>query len=174
MRPSAVCVAGALVAVLGACSGKTEQGGGASAGSRPVTTSAAPADSQAIAATRRHLLVVVELEPAARTGRVLLAKAVDLPLPRRRGPERAQPWRVEVLAGDGAVLYAAPLADASELRAEFPDPQTGELSGVKTQKRVAAVTLRLPELEGAAQVRLVDVNGGGAELCRVPYPKVTP
>lgn len=175
MRMRTGWVAGALAAMLGACSGKTEHGGSPSSGARAATAPAdlATAGDAAITAGRRHWLVVLEVEPEARSGRVLLARSVELPLPRRRGRERSEPWRAEVLAADGATLFSAPLADASEVRGEFPDQRTGELHGVTTHKRVTAVTLRLPLLEGAAQVRLVRVADGG-ELCRVPYPQVTP
>lgn len=196
---AAVCalvrwMAAALVAgSLAGCSGKTEHGGGAGAGApasgdpsppsspagteRPSSSGgAAPPSSQGAEtpAPRRHLLLVVELEPAARAARVLSTQAVELPLPRRRGPERPLPWRVEVLSGEGQVLFSAPLADASERRAEFPDPQTGELRGFKTQKRVTAVTLRLPELTDAQHVRLLNVAEGGVELGRFAYPQVSP
>ncbi len=160
-----------------ACAGKTEHGAGpvAGVGAQPAAApEPEPASAASSARPRRHLLLVLELEPAIRAARVLLAKPVELPLPRRRGPERAQPWRVEVRAGDGAVLFSAPLADATERRAEFPDLQTGELRGTTTHQAIAAVTLRLPELPGAEQVRLVDVAAGGIELGRVAYPQVAP
>lgn len=173
MRLRSRCLAGVLAAGLGACSGKTEQGGGASPGAHTTMAPVESADDASRAGLRRHLLVVLEVEPAARAGRVLLARHVELPLPRRRGPERSQPWRVEVLGADEAVLFSAPLADASELRAEFPDPKTGELRGTKSHKRVTAVTLRLPELAGASRIRLLNV-AQGSELCRVPYPQVEP
>jgi hypothetical protein len=81
---------------------------------------------------------------------------------------------VDVLAQGGAVLFSAPLEDAATLRGEFPDAN-GQLSGVTTQKRVAAVTLRLPWVNEAAQVRVVSLSDGGeTELGRVAYPKVAP
>jgi hypothetical protein len=130
--------------------------------------------SGADAASKRHWLMVVELEPAVQTARVLLARSVGLPLPRHRGPERAQPWRVEVLGEGGAVLFAAPFPDATERRGEFSDTNTGELRGVTSHQSVASVTLRLPELAGASQIRLFDVAHGGAELGRVAYPRAVP
>jgi hypothetical protein len=166
MRPVVRGIAGALLASLVGCSGRTEHSGNAPPPPRaPVATVSAPD-----ANPTRHLLMVVELEPVAQTARVLSARSVELPLPRHRGPERALPWRVEVLGGSGEVLFAAPLPDATELRAEFPDTSTGELRGVTTHKRVAAVTLRLPQLAAATQIRLVDVAHGGVELGRVTYP----
>jgi hypothetical protein len=46
---------------------------------------------------------------------------------------------------------------------------------VTVQKRVAAVTLRLPVLDGAMDVRVVSVGeSGDTELGRVAYPKVDP
>jgi len=163
-----------MMGCLAACSGKTEPSGPA-AKTPPGAVSPSPSASGAPrAVASRHLLLVVELEPEAHAARVLLARAVELPLPLRRGSARSEPWRVEVLSARGAVLFAAPLADASELRAEAPDPQTGELRGVTRHKRVTAVTLRLPELPDAAQIRLTNVAAGGTELARVAYPRVVP
>jgi hypothetical protein len=168
-----VGLAAALAVAVVACSGKTELGGSPGGAAAEPAQAAAAGTASPAALPRRHLLVVVELEAAAHAARVVFARPVELPLPRRRGPERPEPWRVEVLGDAGAVLYAAPLADASELRAEFPDPQTGELRGVTTHKAATAVTLRLPELPNARQVRLVNV-ADGVELGRVAYPQVAP
>ena len=165
-----------IAAALPGCSGKTEHGSGASGGdAAPVQKPAAgPSNVQPAQAQPRHLLMVVELEPAAHVARTLTARSVDLPLPRRRGPARQAPWRVEVLASDGALLFSAPLEDASAVRGEFPDAN-GELHGVTAQKRVTAVTLRLPWLDGASEVRLVSAGqGGDSELGRVSYPKALP
>ena len=156
------------------CSGKTE--GGASGEAAPVQQPAA--SPTRVEPTRvepaRHLLMVVELRPKTRAARVLMSRAVELPLPTRRGPSQSRAWRVEVLGGDGQVLFTAPLEDAAKVRGEFADEKTGELRGVTTQKDVTAVTLRLPWLEGAREVRVVDVAGGDVELGRVRYPKVSP
>jgi len=166
-----------LTACLGGCSGKTEHGGTASGDAASAQKPAAgPANPDTTAVPPvRHLLMVVELEPATHAARTLTARSVDLPLPRRRGPALQAPWRVDVLAGDGKVLYTAPLEDAATVRGEFRDDKSGQLTGVTTQQRVAAVTLRLPWLEGATDVRLVRVaESGDTELGRVPYPKVMP
>lgn len=163
-----------VVLVLGACSGKTE--GGASGESAPVQqpaaspTRAEPPRSE----PTRHLLMVVEVRPKVRAARVLMSRAVELPLPKRRGPAETGAWRVEVLGAGDQVLFTAPLEDASTVRGEFADEKTGELRGVTTQKDVAAVTLRLPWLGGAKQVRVVNVTGGDVELGRVDYPAVMP
>jgi hypothetical protein len=171
------CVGLVLAAFLVACSGKTERGGGGAGGdAAPVQKPAAgPSNEQpARDLSARHLLMVMELEPATHTARTLTARSVDLPLPRRRGPARQAPWRVEVLSKDGAVLFSAPLEDAATVRGEFPDAQ-GQLRGVTVQKRVAAVTLRLPWVNEATEVRVVSLSDGGeTELGRVAYPKVTP
>lgn len=171
------CVGLVLAATLGACSGKTERGaGGAGGDAAPVQKPAAgPGNVQpAHDPSARHLLLVMELEPATHAARTLTARSVDLPLPRRRGPAQPAPWRVDVLAPGGAVLFSAPLEDATTVRGEFPDAK-GQLSGVTAQKRVAAVTLRLPWLDDAAQVRVVSLKDGGeTELGRVAYPKVAP
>lgn len=159
---------------VGACSGKTESG---------VSGEPAPAQQPAAsptgaepphAAPTRHLLMVVELRPRARAARVLMSRAVELPLPKRRGPAAATAWRVEVLAGNAKVLFSAPLEDAATVRGEFADEKTGELRGVTTQKEVTAVTLRLPWLAGAKEVRVVNAVSGDVELGRVPYPSVSP
>jgi hypothetical protein len=135
---------------------------------------AQPARGAAAPEPARHLLMVVELEPATRNARTLTARSVELPLPRRRGRARQEAWRVEVLGATGAVLYAAPVKDTSEVRAEFPDAQ-GQLSGVRVKQQVAAVTLRLPLLKDAASVRVMSVEGPSeTELGRVDYPQVTP
>ena len=168
-----------------ACSGKTERGiageappaGKPAAGPaevdpvRPDELAARPSTQEAA----RHVLMVVELEPAAGVARTLSAKAVELPLPRKRGRAQQEPWRVEVLSESGAVLYSAPLKNTSEVRGEFPDAQ-GHLSGVKVQQPRAAVTLRLPLLKDARAVRVLDVEapGGESELGRVDYPQVAP
>lgn len=172
---AALCGAHALS--LSACSGKTERGSAGSNGdAAPVQQPAvAPANPEpATAVPPKHLLMVVELEPATHLARTLTARSVELPLPRRRGPKQQGPWRVDVLNASGAVLYTAPLEDAATVRGEFADAN-GQLSGVTAQKRVAAVTLRLPWLDGAAEVRIVSVNEGqDSELGRVVYPKVEP
>lgn len=170
-------VALGLAATLAACAGKAERGGsGAGGDAAPVQKPAAgpspaPREGEAKA---RHLLMVVELEPATHVARTLTTRSVDLPLPRRRGPAQRAPWRVDVLAPGGALLFSAPLEDTATVRGEFPDAQ-GKLSGVTVQKRVAAVTLRLPWLDAAAEVRVVSLSEGGeTELGRVAYPKVAP
>lgn len=172
-----VALCGAHALSLSGCSGKTERGGSSSIGDAgPVQQpAAAPAVTEPTStAPATHLLMVVELEPATHAARTLTARSVDLPLPRRRGPKQQRPWRVDVLGAGGAVLFSAPLEDAATVRGEFPDAN-GQLSGVTAQKRVAAVTLRLPWLAGASQVRVVSVNAGGdTELGRVAYPGVEP
>src|SRR5690349_4469882 len=82
-----------------ACSGKTERG---IAGESPAEKPAAgPAQveparpllpAEAAKEPVRHLLMVVELEPAARTARTLTARPVDMPLPKRRGRQREEAW----------------------------------------------------------------------------------
>lgn len=172
-------VAGA--ALLGACSGKTERGiGGEAPAEKPAAgpsnvSEGSDPEGPAPAEEKRHVLMIVELELALGAAKILKARAVDLPLPRRRGPVARGPWQVDVLDAAGAVLYTAPLADASTLRGEFAD-ERGQLSGVHTQRQVAAVTLRLPMLKDAATVRvsnLTDVKGA-TELGSVSYPKVLP
>lgn len=171
------CAALVLAAALAACSGKAERSGGGAAGdAAPVQKPAAgPRDAEPPRDARAgHLLMVMELEPATHAARTLTARAVDLPLPRRRGPAKLAPWRVDVLAKGGAVLFSAPLEDAATVRGEFPDAN-GQLSGVTAQKRVAAVTLRLPWLDDATDVRVVRLSDGGeTELGRVAYPQVAP
>lgn len=180
LKVASLAVQAAVVLGVVACSGKTERG---------VSSEAAPADKPAAGPAQvepvraaevpkqpaRHLLMVVELEPASRSARTLSAKSVELPLPRRRGRAPEEQWRVEVLSDAGQVLFAAPLRNASEVRGEFPDQQ-GKLSGVRVQQPKAAVTLRLPLLEGAAVVRVLDNEGpnGEAELGRVDYPRFAP
>jgi hypothetical protein len=171
----------AVVLIVAACSGKTERG--ISSDTAPADKPAAgpaqmepvePADvpKRPAAQEPRHLLMVVELEPASRSARTLSAKPVELPLPRRRGAAQ-DPWRVEVLSATGSVLYTASLRNAAEVRGEFPDQQ-GKLSGVTLQQPKAAVTLRLPLLDDARVVRVVDSEGpnGDVELGRVDYPQV--
>jgi hypothetical protein len=123
----------------------------------------------------RHVLMVVELELATRAARTLKARSVELPLPRKRGPVEKLPWQVDVLDASGKVLYSAPLADAATVRGEFPNQQ-GQLSGVRLERPVAAVTLRLPLLKDAATVRVskLDQATGASELGTVPYPPVQP
>lgn len=172
--PHSHCWMLAAACALAACSGKTE--GGASGEPAPVQqpaaspTRAEPPRSE----PTRHLLMVVELQPKLRAARTLMSRAVELPLPKRRGPAQYGAWRVDVLGGDGQVRFTAPLEDAATVRGEFEDEKTGELRGVTTQKDVTAVTLRLPWLEGAKEVRVVDVTAGDRELGRVAYPQVKP
>lgn len=162
-----------------ACSGRTERG---------VTNETVPAEKPAAGPgrpdstptggardPRQHLLMVVELEPGVHAGRILTARSVDLPLPRRRATPRQEPWRVDVLDAAGSVLFTATLADASQLRGEFADAQ-GELSGVTVRQPKTAVTLRLPLLPDAVSVRLSSDQGSGrqTELGRVNYPQVAP
>jgi hypothetical protein len=169
-----------LLAVSVGCSGKTERGSSGSSGSadaapvqKPAASPASPEPTHVEPA--RHLVMVVELEPATHVARTLAARSVDLPLPRRRGPAQQAPWRVDVLGNAGLVLYTAPLEDAATVRGEFRDDKTGETKGATTERRVAAVTLRLPWVDGASEVRVVSVNeNGDTELGRVAYPKVMP
>jgi hypothetical protein len=166
----------ALVAAQVGCSGKTEHGAGSSSGeAAPVQKPAAGASNvePMQAQPARHLLMVVELDLTAHAARTLSSRSVALPLPRRRGPARPAAWRVDVLSGAGAVLFSAPLEDTSAVRGEFPDA-SGQLHGVTAQKRVAAVTLRLPWLAGASEVRVVSASAGDTELGRVAYPAVQP
>jgi hypothetical protein len=175
LRVMARC--GACLVLLSACSGKTERSaGGANGDGAPVQRPAAgPVNAEAVPTTpATHLLMVVELEPATHVARVLTARSVELPLPRRRGPQQQKPWRVDVLGAAGQVLFSAPLEDAATVRGEFPNAN-GQLSGVTAQKRVAAVTLRLPWLDGASEVRVLSVsNGRESELGRVAYPRLPP
>lgn len=177
LRLAPWAIAAAALSVLGGCSGKTERtGSGANGSGTPAQQPAAgPTNVEgARAEPARHLLMVIELEPGPHTARTLTARSVELPLPRRRGPARVAPWRADVLAKDGAVLFSVPLDDAATVRAEFPDAQ-GKLSGVTLQKQKAAFSLRLPWLEGASEVRVVKVaEGGDVELGRVAYPQVQP
>ena len=161
----------------GACSGKTERA--------PVsdeargTNAARPAAGPNEAATRpaaspaRHLLLVVELEPAAHLARTLLSKSVELPIPRSRGPAPQTRWRADVVDRTGQVLFSSPVEGSLELRGEFPD-EHGELHGTTLQQSKTSVTLRLPWLEGASEVVLVSHDRtGDSELGRVAYPQVT-
>jgi hypothetical protein len=167
--------------LISACSGKTERGiGGEGAAEKPAAgpsnaSEAHETSEPARADDKRHVLMVVELELATRAAKTLRARPVDLPLPRKRGPVQKLPWQVDVLDAGGKVLYSAPVPDAATVRGEFPNDQ-GQLSGVTTQKQVAAVTLRLPLLKDAATVRVskVDDAKGPAELGSVPYPQVQP
>jgi hypothetical protein len=180
-RVSKVWLVVAGLCSLGACSGKTERGIG---GEAPATKPAAgpsnmngSSDPQQPAQVddRRHVLMVVELQLATRVAKVLKSRSVDLPLPRKRGPVARGPWQVDVLDAAGAVLFTAPLADSSSVRGEFENAD-GQLSGVHTQKQVAAVTLRLPILKDAVAVRVSSLNDakGPTELGSVAYPKVQP
>jgi hypothetical protein len=166
-----------------ACSGKTERGvSGEAPADKPAAGPAQveparpdPATQAATAPARKHLLMVVELEPAARVARTLTSRSVDLPLPRRRGRQRDEAWRAEVLSASGEVLFSVPVPDTSTVRAEFPDAQ-GKLTGRRIEQPVATLTLRLPLLKDAASVRVVksDTPGPAAELGRVVYPQVSP
>lgn len=163
--------------VLAGCSGKTEGGGTTASGEPgPVQQPAASPTSAdpPRAEPDKHLLLVVELQPKLKVARLLSSRAVELPLPKRRGPAQAGAWRADVLGADGKVLFSAPLADAGTMRADVPDEKTGELRSVTVEKDVTAVTLRLPYLSGAREVRVVDAAGGERELGRVSYPQVTP
>lgn len=166
-----------LLLCLTACAGKAEHGSSGSGDAAPVQKPAAgPVNAESPRAEpARHLLMVVELEPEAHVARTLTSRPVEMPLPKRRGPARQGPWRVDVVSQKGEVLYTAALEDAATVRGEFRDDKTGELQGATAQKRVAAVTLRLPWLAGAAEVRVVNVSTGTeVELGRVAYPQVNP
>ncbi len=75
-------------------------------------------------ASARHLLMVMELEPATHVARTLTARFRRLAAAATAwsGAQQA-PWRVDVLAEGGAVLFSAPLEDAATVRGEFPDGQ---------------------------------------------------
>jgi hypothetical protein len=178
-KVSIACLAAVAAMLAAGCSGKTERGTGLeSSAEKPAAGPSNVSDPDegtkpAANSERRHVLMVVELEPAARLARVLKARPVDLPLPRKRGPAEKGPWQVDVLDASGAVLYTAPLADAGTVRGEFPNEQ-GQLSGVVMQKQTTAVTLRLPVLEHAATVRVSNVKDAQnpTELGSVAYPQV--
>jgi hypothetical protein len=165
-----------LSALLGACSGKTEGGGTVNGDATPAQQPAtSPTSSEPrVAEPDRHLLMVVELAPKQRAARVLSSQTVELPLPKRRGPAQSGAWRAEVLSADGKVLFSAPLANAATMHADVPDEKTGQLRSVTVEKDVTAVTLRVPWLAGAREVRVVNAEGGEQELGRVAYPQVTP
>jgi hypothetical protein len=178
-RVSIACVVVWGMALGAGCSGKTERGiGGDSSAEKPAAGPTNVSDpnepAKPTAGTeRRHVLMVVELEPALQSAKVLKARPVDLPLPRRRGAVERGPWQVDVLDAAGAVLYTAPLADAGTVRGEFENEQ-GQLSGVVMQKQKTAVTLRLPVLEHAVTVRVSSLKDPEhpAELGSVAYPQV--
>jgi hypothetical protein len=170
-------VAGSMAFATGACSGKTErapasdEARGTNA-ARPVAGSNEAAARPA-AAPARHLLLVVELEPAAHLARTLLEKSVDLPMPTSRGPVRQTRFRADVVDRKGQVLFSSPVDGSLEVRGEFPD-EHGELHGTTVPQPKTSVTLRLPWLEGASEVVLVshDRAAGDSELGRVAYPQV--
>lgn len=178
-RVSIACVMVVGMALGAGCSGKTERGiGSEGAAEKPATGPSTVSDPNepaqpAAGNDRRHVLMVVELEPALRAAKVLKARPVDLPLPRKRGPVERGPWQVDVLDASGAVLYTAPLADAGTIRGEFANEQ-GQLTGTVTQKTKTAVTLRLPVLEHAATVRVSSLKDPEhpSELGSVAYPQV--
>ena len=163
---------------LVACSGKAEIGGEAAPGKQPNSAATPPAAHIPLSSMpRRHVLLVVEVEPSAQRATTLDTHWVDLPLPTRRVPVFGA-WRVEVLAADGSTLYAAALPDAALVRGEFRS-KGGQIEAVSTRKLKTALSLRLPVLPNAAFVRLVDSSAAGAsgavpELGRVPYPKAEP
>lgn len=166
-----------LSALLAACSGKTEGRGSTANGDGAPTQqpAASPTGSEPPRAEPdKHLLLVVELQPKQRTARVLSSRAVDLPLPKRRGPVQSGAWRADVLGANDQVLFSMPLADAATTHADVPDEKTGQLRNVTVEKDVTAVTLRLPWLGGAREVRVVNASGGEQELGRVAYPQVMP
>jgi len=162
LNPKAICVCAILVA---GCSGKTELAGEGVPGKQPSSPTTTTTST-----TAKHLLMVVQVEPDAHKLTVLSARNVELPLPKRRVPERGE-WRAEVLGADGAVLYTAELPDAAALRGEFPGPD-GQIQGVHLRASTTAVTLRLPLLPAATTVRLVDASapGAGVEIARMAYP----
>ena len=166
-----------VLGTLAACSGKTERGASQSGGEAAASQqpAAGPGNVDPVRAEpNRHLLMVVELSPATRAARTLTARSVDLPLPRKRGRREPGPWRADVLSSAGQVLFSQPLADTSQVRGEFPD-EHGQLRGVTAQKAVAAVTLRVPWLAGAREIRIVELGErGDTELGRVAYPQVQP
>lgn len=174
LRLSVWAKATALAACLSACAGKTEQPSGNGDAGPVQKPAAGPVNVVPTSAQpSRHLLMIVELEPATRAARTLSSSSVELPLPKRRGPPRKAPWRAEVLDAAGQVLFTAPLDDAATVRGEFRDDESGALTGTTQQRRVTSVTLRLPWLANAARVRLVSVGDGtDTELGSVPYPRV--
>ena len=85
----------------------------------------------------------------------------------------------ETGAGKTLIVEAVELlvggrADASLVRGEFADA-AGQLHGVAARQKKTAVTLRLPWLAAATEVRLVALGrSGDSELGRVAYPQVQP
>jgi hypothetical protein len=111
-----------------------------------------------------HLRVVLALGPgpaAIRSWRV-----VSRPLPPPPRGRRAT-WEVRVEDGDGAALFTARVRAAAAVHGEFPGP-SGELERSVAAPPAAALPLRLPLLDRAAWIRILD---GGEEVARVRYPR---
>lgn len=140
MRTSACWAALLLALVAGPAWAATPEGGG--------PREPHPREEEKGPSARGHLLLVVDLSPKGTE--VRLARRVDLPLKTmRRGT-----WQVQVLDGAGKRLHVQPLADPSFVRGEFHGPD-GTIEAVRHQLEKTAFTLRLPLLEGAAQVRVL-------------------
>lgn len=119
----------------------------------------APADPAPVVRPNAHLLVVVEMDGEGT--KVGYARRVDLPLP----PARKGSWQVEVLDGSGAAIHRAPLRDPGVVRGEFADAE-GRWERVELRPAKVAFALRLPLIDGAAQVRILaparDLPAGAA------------
>lgn len=106
---------------------------------------------RAAAPATRHVLALVEL--GGQTPRVVSKRFVEQPLQLDRAPG-PDGWTVVVDGEDGATLYSAPLRQAGVTRGEFPGP-TGEMELHLVPQERTVVALRLPDVPGAARLRLI-------------------
>jgi hypothetical protein len=99
----------------------------------------------------RHVIALVQL--GADGPKVLARRVVEGPPQIDRAPPE-DGWEVEVSSKDGRVLHAFPIRPVGVTRGEFAGPD-GQLRHVRWQQPAPVLTVRLPVLPQAAQVRVL-------------------
>lgn len=107
----------------------------------------------------KHLLLLLELNGDRL--KVLHSNLVNLPLPRRRGPERVLPWRITASGVKGKVLLRRYLEDPRLVRAEFHGKHPGDpIAGVtKLRQGQVAFSVRVPAT-GVARIVVEKLRPG--------------
>ena len=106
-----------------------------------------------------HQLLLVEMEGEAL--RVVRVDRVDQPLPRRRGPEKALPWRFRVETAKGEVVHAGRFEDPTLVRGEFHAKDgSGRIEAVRVERTGKVYfSLRVPAA-GAERVVVQKLKAG--------------
>ena len=128
----------------------------------------------------RHVAIAFAVDAAG--ARVVGHRRLDGPLPLDRGGG-TDPWRVVVEGASAEVLHQAPAPAAGVLRAELAAPN-GQIEHVHLEGQPGVVTVRVPDLPGAARLKLLRPASASGEskpgsrtyavVADVPFPGDAP